>query len=709
MCIQPLKSIYHQRKRRRRRRQLERQRQEAKQQQTEKNSAMSGSTSTGSNAPKDPPKNPPKDPPKDSPNELLQEITSDVGSRNISIRFTPEPLTTGTSALDDSFWIGVEKNDVLLGQDKRLQDHSGNRNLKDVVHSQQLLYESADLIERNAIEQDIVATVRNRGGRFLCMDHRTGEWKDVGYKVACIKVSRIFSEAYRSLKKSGIAATADSQTDDDNSSLPSLSSFRTDESCVGFATISSRVCSSTAEQSDDSSLLKSKAPPAKRSTTTSTTSNPDFTPEDVFLPWKRYLLHSGNIKLMALIDSHVLQPLKHGPIQSKKDIAPKIVETVQNYGGRFFQQDNQTREWKVAPGISAQAKVYFALCDRDEYLQQGGNIIPTVCKFETSENNDQRHQERPIDPLTYPKKHAKCIKHDPSMRTNTSSLIPKTTTLELPAKPIPRNTVPSLLAAKQDDVIFPLEQYHHRSANKKILAMIDSHKKQYISLCRKEKKDLEDCVVQTIRRMGGRFLIADDNGNTGLLKEVDDFYARSRVGLAFRESDPIFLSRQRISDIHSKPNSVSCQPKNDDLTSSTVTPGARKPVPKPNKDSAVSQLTDDRSNVPKIQGKMPKEEQGRQFATRAQEPATKSVGNKLRATHFVQKVMEIVDMLNVAPCNSFIQDFAEDDMVYLAERLLNTQDSFAKESHTRLILGITTRMERRWLESKRMVSLQRIQ
>ena len=89
--------------------------------------------------------------------------------------------------------------DILLRKGKRHHGNGGMAHLHALVDQCLPAYEGSSRKDRSTIVADIVAAVKDRGGRFLSMD--TGIWVEVDDTVATEKVSQLFRSRKKAKRK----------------------------------------------------------------------------------------------------------------------------------------------------------------------------------------------------------------------------------------------------------------------------------------------------------------------------------------------------------------------------------------------------------------------------------------------------------------------------------------------------------------------------
>jgi hypothetical protein len=89
--------------------------------------------------------------------------------------------------------IGFEdfkENDILSGRGGGTNLHPGNRNFRDLINLHRKSYLQAKKNEKPAISRSIVKSIRQRGGRFLKKDGKSGVWLEIGDAGAREKTSQ---------------------------------------------------------------------------------------------------------------------------------------------------------------------------------------------------------------------------------------------------------------------------------------------------------------------------------------------------------------------------------------------------------------------------------------------------------------------------------------------------------------------------------------
>jgi hypothetical protein len=86
--------------------------------------------------------------------------------------------------------IVPQKMDILCGRDKEAFGHVGNKRFRTLISVRRDSYQNAKAnATKTGITQEIVASIRECGGRFLRKDKQTGVWHEVGDDCAHEKVS----------------------------------------------------------------------------------------------------------------------------------------------------------------------------------------------------------------------------------------------------------------------------------------------------------------------------------------------------------------------------------------------------------------------------------------------------------------------------------------------------------------------------------------
>jgi hypothetical protein len=96
-------------------------------------------------------------------------------------------------------------NDVLFGRGKAIKEHPANIVLYRLVGERMLEYEMSSKWEKTVTASEIMATVKERHGRFLKMAEG-GNWVEVDSEVAREKVSHVFRSQRRRLITSSAAS-----------------------------------------------------------------------------------------------------------------------------------------------------------------------------------------------------------------------------------------------------------------------------------------------------------------------------------------------------------------------------------------------------------------------------------------------------------------------------------------------------------------------
>jgi len=99
--------------------------------------------------------------------------------------------------LRSTFYVPFSE-DVLLGKGTPIQNHAGNKKLRQLVSDHIKLYDKSQRGEKKAIALGIIDTIRQRGGLFLKQD--VSNWTRVNDDVARLKVTAAF-RTYRQSQK----------------------------------------------------------------------------------------------------------------------------------------------------------------------------------------------------------------------------------------------------------------------------------------------------------------------------------------------------------------------------------------------------------------------------------------------------------------------------------------------------------------------------
>lgn len=92
--------------------------------------------------------------------------------------------------------------DILLGRDKASCHHVGNKRFRVVVSINRERYQSCDSREaKTRITSEVIASIRESGGRFLKKNETSDEYEDVGDVIAHEKVSHALRSAKDPKKK----------------------------------------------------------------------------------------------------------------------------------------------------------------------------------------------------------------------------------------------------------------------------------------------------------------------------------------------------------------------------------------------------------------------------------------------------------------------------------------------------------------------------
>lgn len=96
--------------------------------------------------------------------------------------------------------ISPMPNDVLFGRGKAIKEHPANIFLHSLVDERMLAYEMSLKCEKTVTASEIMAIIKERGGRFLKMEG--GNWVEVDSEVAREKVSHVFRSRRRIIASS---------------------------------------------------------------------------------------------------------------------------------------------------------------------------------------------------------------------------------------------------------------------------------------------------------------------------------------------------------------------------------------------------------------------------------------------------------------------------------------------------------------------------
>lgn len=108
--------------------------------------------------------------------------------------------------------IDINMYDVLCGRSRFAFDHPGNIKLREVITSTLGKYNMCNRKGKTAIIRGIIQSILVRGGRFLKYNTQKGQWYDVGFEAARIRVSTAFRDA-RSCRKAKTPKTKNPKID----------------------------------------------------------------------------------------------------------------------------------------------------------------------------------------------------------------------------------------------------------------------------------------------------------------------------------------------------------------------------------------------------------------------------------------------------------------------------------------------------------------
>jgi hypothetical protein len=89
--------------------------------------------------------------------------------------------------------------DVLFGRGKLCQNNPGNIRLRKLIDASRGKYETAKILEKTLIAEQIVQSVKDLSSRFLKQDCKGGGWIEVDEAAARDKISHIFRDKRRKI------------------------------------------------------------------------------------------------------------------------------------------------------------------------------------------------------------------------------------------------------------------------------------------------------------------------------------------------------------------------------------------------------------------------------------------------------------------------------------------------------------------------------
>lgn len=102
---------------------------------------------------------------------------------------------------DDKGVQDPDANDVLCGRGGSINSHPGNERFRELVEKRKRVYLTARFKrEKRLIASSIVTEIRNKNGRFLSKDSKSGLWKDIGDEKARDKTSQALRENAPSIR-----------------------------------------------------------------------------------------------------------------------------------------------------------------------------------------------------------------------------------------------------------------------------------------------------------------------------------------------------------------------------------------------------------------------------------------------------------------------------------------------------------------------------
>jgi hypothetical protein len=130
------------------------------------------------------------DPKKQKTEEDEEELKTEVANEE------PAPIPPskeGTPFFSD--------NDVLSGRGGGTNVHPGNRTFRDLINNNRRHYLKARKNDKPGISRNIVRIIRERGGRFLKKDDKTGLWLEIGDDAAREKTSQALRQRAPEMRK----------------------------------------------------------------------------------------------------------------------------------------------------------------------------------------------------------------------------------------------------------------------------------------------------------------------------------------------------------------------------------------------------------------------------------------------------------------------------------------------------------------------------
>ena len=180
--------------------------------------------------------------------------------------------------------------------------------------------------------------------------------------------------------------------------------------------------------------------------------------------------HEGNKILRLLVESRS-KDYDTASKSRKRTMASQVVTDVQEAGGRFLKEVDETGAWEAVPMEEALEKIAqaFRNCRRPKTKQL--------------KEQDKTINERPLEIIDYP--------------------------------------VP-------DDVLFGKQRNHY--GNMKMRSMVKNMADEYDMATKLGKKELASSIIRSIKEQGGRFLKQRDDDRW---EEVSEEYARVKISKQF--------------------------------------------------------------------------------------------------------------------------------------------------------------------------------
>lgn len=135
----------------------------------------------------------------------LDSTTGEVGLDSLNRWIDMRLLVEGSTSLSademsaSQSLLEPTEGDVIFGRGKGIQNHAGNIRLRQLIDSYRPRYESARLLDKTVIADELVQEFKYVSGRFLKKDGDDG-WVEVTDEMAREKISHVFRDRRRKNK-----------------------------------------------------------------------------------------------------------------------------------------------------------------------------------------------------------------------------------------------------------------------------------------------------------------------------------------------------------------------------------------------------------------------------------------------------------------------------------------------------------------------------